>query len=289
MATAGISWVRGGNWTIAGIYAVPPEPPRSLGSVMRAVRSGAPSAAGRKGGPQKVQKPPRAWPPKSVDTWNDEWGNLIGVQAYVVSAANAKAALDWASQFSAGYSRLREDETFTGEGPGETQAFQPWVNGPLLNFLADYGPLGFVKTLGNRIPHRKGKTRIHLLDMAEELTQLGNAWTRVSKRLGSPNDEDRRADELVRESKYALTDSYLEPLLDQNDTVRITARAASLRAWLWVTVLDRTQALRGICRQCPAPLEPQTGRGRPYEYCPEHRTAAAQKRRQRSNFAGISM
>lgn len=256
---------------------------------MRAVRSGTPGAAGGRGRPLKVQKAPTAWPPKSVGAWNDEWGNLIGAQAYVVSAADAKSALDQTVKFSAYYSSLTAEESLTGEGPGEEQGLTPELSQWLLSFFADYGPLGFVGPLGNRLPGRKGERRIDLLEMAEELKLIGDAWAWVFKRLGSVSEENRRADELVGYSKYALTESYLEPFVDKNDTVQIKVGAASLRALLWVTVLDKNGFLRGICRQCPTPLKRRTGRGRPYEYCEQHRTWAAQKRRQRSNFEGVSM
>jgi len=270
-------WVRGGEWAVKGTSAVPRSHPESMKAVLRRISSGGDDV--HPDGPHRVATAP-TWPPASPAQWNQEWGNTVGLIAYLVDEATAKSALSDARAFADLYSDIPASDVWVSDESGEEALAAP-IADRLLHYLRTFGPLGFVKPLGNvpSVGEQESEGAVDLLLMAEDLDLVGRASHRASARL--PREaEHQRSDELVSLSRDYLRQVSLEPYTRDGE-LHIAARPASLLAQLWLSVIDQAMTTRSVCWECDTLVERRTGRGRPFAYCEEHRTEAAKKRRYR--------
>ena len=266
-----MEWIRGGQWELQapderlGLYvaiAAVPRPPGLAGLFPVLLPGGAP--------------PP--WPPAAFafqsdrTRWQSQVGDLVGLTPWEVDGRATQRIFQRLRQFGG----MEELERLRLEPLSGHSEFVPGTEtvSAICSFLRDFGPLAevpYVLDVGHDTAFKPG-WGVKLWDFAWDVFGLAQS----ERGLVEAATEAERLDlaRLIEQrSRPAFREMEVIPRFNAG-RMTWTAGARTLRAHLWRVICDRLgRAASAICMYCDRKFELEPRRGRPPQYCPEHREA----------------
>ena len=144
----------------------------------------------------------------------------------------------------------------------------------LLKVLATYGPLWPVTGVIDvevGVPDGMDFRSVDLDAFAQEVHAFAAAFVAVE---AGPRVEERHklAEWMKKRSEKDLREVQVTVEVTTDYGVRFEARPVTLRAYLWEVLFGRNDRFPGICRYCGDEFPLRPGRGRPFRFCPDHRS-----------------